>query len=327
MMRGRLVARRLGTAIVTLVLVTFVVFLLAHASPGDALSWESGDEAARRVSREREAELRALYHLDEPIHRQYLMWLADVARGDLGRSFHDRRPVADKIAERIGVTLTLNLASLALMVILAVPLGVMAALRPGSRLDRWTAAGTYALYAIPIFWAALLLQILFAVRLDWFPLAGLSSDGAEAHGWWVRASDHVAHLVLPVLCLSYGGVAYLSRFVRANLLENALFESARAARARGMTSRSIMVRHGFRLASVPMLTLAAFILPGLVGGSVIVEQVFAIPGLGRLFVDAMFQRDVPTIMGLTLLSAVATLAGIVAADLAYAAFDPRTRRA
>jgi peptide/nickel transport system permease protein len=326
MMRGRLLARRLGTAIVTLVLVTVVVFLLAHTSPGDALSWEAGDESARRLSREREAELRALYHLDEPLHRQYFLWLSDVARGDLGRSFHDRRPVADKIAERIGITLTLNFASLVLMVIVAVPLGVMAALRPGSRLDRWTASATYALYAVPVFWAALILQIVFAVRLDWFPLAGLSSGGAEAHGWWVRVSDRAAHLMLPVLCLSYTGVAYLSRFVRANLLENALFESARAARARGVAPVSILIRHGFRQASVPMLTLAAFVLPGLVGGSVIVEQVFAIPGLGRLFVDAMFQRDVPTIMGLTLLSAVATLAGIVAADLAYGVLDPRTRR-
>lgn len=325
-MRGRAFVRRLATAVVTLFLVTVLVFLLAHLSPGDAVTAESGDEAARRLSPERVAQIRALYHLDEPFHRQYLLWLSDVVRGDLGRSFHDRRPVLDKIAERIGITLTLNVVSLLLTVVAAVPLGVLAALRPGSRLDRWTATGGYALYAVPVFWAALVLQIVFAVRLDWFPLQGLSSFGAETHGAWVRFWDRAAHLVLPVICLSYTGIAYLSRFVRANLLENALFESVRAARARGMTSRSILWRHGFRQASVPLLTLAGFVLPALVSGSVIVEQVFSIPGLGRLFVDAMLQRDIPTVMGLTLLSAVATLLGILAADLAYTVFDPRTRR-
>jgi peptide/nickel transport system permease protein len=272
------------------------------------------------------AELERIYHLDQPLHRQYVMWLADVLRGDLGRSLHDRRPVAEKIGERIGITVILNGLALVLMILLAVPIGAAAAWRPGSWVDRLAATGTYALYAIPVFWAGLLLQIVFAVHLGWLPLAGLTSDGYETLGPLGRATDRLWHWILPVLCLSYGGVAYLSRFVRATLLDSASNESAVAARARGLSALAVLYKHGFRLAAVPMLTLAGFLLPALVGGSVIVETVFSIPGLGRLFVDAAFQRDLPVLLGLTLVSGAATLTGILLADLTYVIADPRVRR-
>jgi peptide/nickel transport system permease protein len=279
----------------------------------------------RRLTPEARRELEHLYHLDQPLHRQYLLWLSDALRGDLGRSFHDRKPVLQKIGERLGITLTLNALALGAMILISVPLGAAAALQPGSRWDRYTAVGSYLLYALPVFWAGLLLQILFSVRLGWLPLYGLASTDAGP-GWAALALDRAAHLVLPVLCLSYGGVAYLSRFVRATLLDNAAVEGSRAARARGLSSWAVICRHGFRQAAVPLLTLAGFLLPALVGGSVIVETIFAIPGLGRLFVDATFQRDLPVLMGLTLLSGTATLAGVVLADLAYAWVDPRVRR-
>jgi len=273
------------------------------------------------------AELERLYRLDQPLPRQYVLWLADTLRGDLGLSFHDRRPVADKIRERLAVSVTLNALALALMVALSVPLGAAAALRAGSRIDRFSAVGAYVLYAMPVFWAALLLQIAFAVQMDWLPLSGLASNEAERLGWFARILDRGAHLILPVICLSYGGLAYLSRFVRAALIDNVALDSARAARARGLSEWAVLCRHGFRQAAVPMLTLAGILLPALVGGSVIVETIFDIPGLGRLFVDATFQRDLPVLLGLTLLSGTATLAGIIAADVAYALADPRVRRA
>ena len=322
----RALARRVATGFLTLLLVTMIVFVLAHLAPGDPLSSDVEEEAGRSLGAERLAELRALYHLDEPVHLQYLLWLRDVVRGDLGRSFHDRRPVLQKVRERIGITLTLNALSLGLMVLLSVPLGAVAAWRPGSPVDRWAGVGTYALYALPLFWAGLLLQIVFAVRLSWLPLYGLESDGASELGALARFGDRAAHLVLPVACLTYGGLAYLSRFVRANLIESTLAESTRAARARGLSTFAVLLRHGFRQAAVPMLTLAAFLLPALVGGSVIVESVFAIPGLGRLFVDSVFRRDIPVLMGLTLVTGCATLAGILAADLTYAVVDPRVGR-
>jgi peptide/nickel transport system permease protein len=322
----RTLIRRLATGVLTLFLVTVLVLLLVHLAPGRPLAGGMETEGLHTISPEAQAEMDRIYHFDKPLHIRYFMWLGDLLRGDLGNSFHDKRPVADKIGERLGITLALNLSSLILMIVLAVPLGVAAAHRPGSAVDRLGGAGTYMLYAVPAFWAGLLLQILFAVRLGWLPLAGLASEGAERLGPVERLADGALHLVLPVICLSYGGLAYLSRFVRATLLESSSDEITVAARARGLSSFTVLCKHGFRRAAVPMLTLAGLILPSLVGGSVIVETLFALPGLGRLFVEAAFQRDIPVLMGLTLLSGTATLAGILAADLAYAVADPRIRR-
>lgn len=322
----RALALRLATGFLTLFLVTALVFLLIRVSAGDPLAEGMESDRAYRLSAYQRQELERLYRLDQPLHRQYFLWLGDAVSGDLGRSFHDRQPVSKKIAERIGVTLTLNGLSLALMVLLAVPLGALAAYRPDSRWDRIPAVLTYSLYALPVFWAGLLLQIAFAVRLDWLPLYGLRSDGYPSLSSGAALADRAAHLVLPVLCLTYGGLAFLSRFVRSTLIDNAALEGSRAARARGLSEIGVLVRHGFRRAAIPLLTLAGFLLPALVGGSVIVEKIFALPGLGRLFVDATFQRDLPVLMGLTLLSGAATLFGIIAADLAYLVLDPRVRR-
>ncbi len=322
----RTVLRRLATSAVTLLIVTALVFGLVALTQRDPVQ-NAQDETMRDLSPEWLAQVRAIYHLDRPLHERYLRWLGDVARGDLGRSLVDRRPVADKIRERLPPTLLLGGCSLLLMLAVSVPLGTLAAYRPGSWFDRISAGTVYGLYALPSFWAALLLQILFAVRLDWLPLYGLHSDAAARLSPTGRLADSLAHLVLPVVVMSYGGVAYLSRFVRANLVENLGAESARAARARGLTAWTVLLRHGFRQAAVPLLTLAGFLLPSILTGSVIVENVFSIPGLGRLFVESVFDRDLPTMMALTLLSGLATLAGIFLADLAYTWFDPRTRGA
>ncbi len=319
--------RRAASAMLTLFFVTLVVCCLIRLAPGEPLGAGPEEEIGMRVSAAARAELRALYHLDQPPHRQYGLWLSDLLRGDLGRSFHDRRPVAERIGERLGVTVALNVLSLLLALAVALPLGLLAALRPGSTFDRLAGGASYLLYAVPVFWAGLLLQIVCYGRLDWLPLAGLRSPESEYLGPAGRFLDLAAHFVLPVLCLSYGSLAYLSRFVRATLIENAAGESWRAARARGLSLASVLVRHGLRQAGVPLLTLASLLLPGLVGGSVIVETVFAIPGLGRLFVESAFQRDMPVLLGLTLLSGAATLLGILLADLAYAVVDPRVRRA
>lgn len=320
------VAARVAVAVPTLFLVTLVAFAFVRLLPGEPRG-AGIEEPGPGLTAERIAELRAQFHLDEPIASQYVRWLSDVARGDLGRSFAARRPVGELLRDRAGPTVLLNALAIVATLGIAVPLGAMCAARPGSALDRWTERATYALYGLPVFWVALLLQIGFAVRLDWFPLYGLYSEGAEAHGLVVRALDRAAHLVLPVICLSYPGIAFVVRFVRANLIESALPEAARAARARGVSSAGLVVRHGFRQASVPLLTLAAVLLPALVSGSVIVERVFSIPGLGMLFLEAVLERDLPIVMAMTLLSGVATLAGIVIADVLYAVLDPRVRRA
>ena len=322
----RVLLRRLATGLGTLFLVTVLVFLLVRLTAGDPFDAGMDSAGLTRLSPETRAELERIYHLDQPLHRQYLLWLGDALRGDLGRSIHDRRPVSRKIGERLGITFGLNGISLVLTILLAVPMGAAAAWRPGSRWDRYSGIGTYVLYALPVFWAGLLLQILFAVHLDWLPLAGLNSEGFRSLGALGRFWDRALHMFLPVVCLTYGGLAYVARFVRATLIDSAAGDEIRAARARGMSEWSAVIRHGFRRAAIPLLTLAGFLLPALVAGSVIVETIFAIPGLGRLFVDAAFQRDMPVMLGLTLLSGAATLAGVIAADLAYAVADPRIRR-
>lgn len=321
----RIVARRILTGVVTLLFVTWIIFALIQAAPGDPLHGEaSGESAAQGLNAAQIAELRAQYHWDEPLPRRYARWLADVLRGDLGKSFRDQRAVSEKILERVGTTFSLNIVAFGIMLALAVPIGCAAAARPGSRWDRWSGIVAYALYSVPVFWAALVLQLVFAVRLEWLPLYGLHSDAARAAGALARACDRAAHLVLPVACLSYGGIAYIARFVRANLLESAFGDAARAARARGVAPARLLLVHGFRSAAVPLLTLAGFLLPALLGGSVIVETVFGVPGAGLLFTDSVKERDLPVILGLALMSGTATLMGIIGADIAYAAVDPRT---
>jgi len=321
-----LIVRRLGSALATLFLVCAAVFLLIQLAPGSAVDESSDQDGFNRLTTESREELRRIYRLDRPLPVQFGLWLSDLARGDLGQSFANRQPVREKITERLGVTLTLNALALTLMIGLSVPLGTLAAWRPGSRLDRWTATGLYALYAIPAFWAGLLLQNFLSVRLGWFPVAGSGSAELAGLSWGARSLDGILHLVLPVLTLSYGGIAYLSRFVRATLLEQVGGETLLAVRARGLSRWVALWRHGFRLAAVPMLTLAGFLLPALFSGSVIVETLFSLHGVGRLFVDAALQRDVPVLMGLTLVSGATTLAGIVLADIFYVVFDPRVHR-
>jgi peptide/nickel transport system permease protein len=313
---------RAGTAVATLLLVTAAVFALVHLAAGDVLDTGAGEGA--RLNPEMRQAFREVYRLDEPPVKRYALWLAGLARGDLGLSLVDRRPVAQKIEERIGLSLTLNAAAIAVMALLSIPLGLASAWRPGSRTDRVVAGLTFLLYAVPAFWAALMLQWVFAVGLGWFPLFG--PGGGDGVQGWARVGDRAAHLVLPVVCLSYGGLAYLVRFVRGGLLETGSAEVVRAARARGVPEFRAFARHGLRQAAVPMLTLAGFLLPRLLGGSVIIETVFALPGLGRLLVEAAFGRDLPTLLGLTVLSGAATLAGIVLADVSHALVDPRTRR-
>jgi len=318
----RAAARRVLISAATLLCVTAIVFLLLSLSPGDAAS----AAAESRVPRAQVEALRAQLHLDEPPLRRYGLWLGDLLHGDLGRSFATGRPVRVAIGERLPLTLGLNTAALALMLMLAVPLGAAAAWRPGSALDRWSGMLSYALYALPVFWAALVLQMVFAIRLEWLPLFGPAPSAARAAGGWTALRANAAHAVLPVLCLGYPGLAYLVRFVRGTLAEAMGADTTRAARARGAGSPAALLTHAFRTAAVPMLTMLGFLLPGLVGGSVLVETIFALPGLGQLMVEAVAGRDVPVVLGLTLLSGAAVLAGVLLSDLAALAVDPRLRR-
>lgn len=318
------IATRIATAAVTLLLVTIVVFALLCALPGDP---SVGDEGPRPLPPEYRAALRAQYHLDDSWPVRYGRWVHDVSRGDLGTSFSEKQPVATILRLRLPVSLGLNVLALLAMLGVAVPLGIIGAAQPDGPWDRAGWIATTALYAIPVFWTALLLQWLFAIRLGWLPLSGVSTDGARRLSAAGAFADTARHLVLPAACLASGGLAYVTRFVRSNLVESTAGEGGKAARARGLSTLQYVARHGVVQAVVPLLTLAGFLIPRLVAGSLLTEAIFNVPGLGSLLFDSILARDLPVVLALTLLSGVATLFGTTLSDVLIVWLDPRVRHA
>ncbi len=319
---SRYILRRLGLAIPTLAGIIVLVFLLLHLAPGSPVS-ALGAESGRRVSHRAAEEMRRAYGLDRPLPERFAKWVGRIVRLDLGESFVDRRPVAGRIREALPYTLCLNGVALLLTLLIAVPLGVAAGGRPEGPLDRTSGAILFALYSTPTFWAALLLQALFSVKLQWLPLYGVASDSPPAG--LAGFLDRLTHLALPAVCLTYGSLAYYARLVRSSVAEVRSADYILAARARGLSRRAALWKHAFRNALLPLITLLGLILPALLSGSVIIERIFAWPGLGRLYFDSILARDYPVVLALSLLGAVATLAVTLAADLAYALADPRVR--
>jgi peptide/nickel transport system permease protein len=318
----RYILRRVVLAVPTLAGIVVLVFGLLHLAPGSPVS-AMGGESGRRVSGRAAIEMKRLYGLDRPLPERFGKWVSRLARLDLGESFVDRRPVSERIREALPYTLMLNGLALFLTLAIAIPLGVEAGGRPESAFDRISGAALFALYSTPSFWAALLLQTLFCVKLRWLPLYGVASDPV-APGL-AGVLDRLAHLALPVVCLTYGSLAFYARLVRSGVAEARLTDYVLAARARGLSRREALWKHAFRNALLPLITLLGLVLPGLLSGSVIIERIFAWPGLGRLYFDSILSRDYPVVLALSLVGAVATLAITLAADIAYAVADPRVR--
>lgn len=318
----RYVVRRLLLALPTLAGIVVLVFFLLHLAPGSPVS-ALGADTGRRVSVRAAEEMRRVYGLDRPLPERFAAWVGRVARLDFGESFVDRRPVLERIREGLPYTLALNGAALLLTLAIAVPLGVAAGGRPEGPLDRASGAILFALYSLPAFWAALLLQTLFAVRLRWLPLYGVGSDSEGPAGG--RLTDLALHAVLPVVCLTYGSLAFFARLIRASVAETRNADYVLAARARGLSRREALWKHAFRNALLPLVTLLGLVLPGLLSGSVIIERIFNWPGLGRLYFDSILSRDYPVVLALSLLGAVATLVLTLVADVASAVVDPRVR--
>ncbi|MFQ5670304.1 MAG: ABC transporter permease [Acidobacteriota bacterium] len=321
---GTYLLRRLLVALSSLAGITVVTFALAHLAPGEPLP--GAVDAQRPADPQTVHALRQRYGLDRPLPRQYADWVARVIRLDFGRSFVDHRPVRDKILERLPRTLALNLVSLLLIAVIAIPLGVASAAHRDGPLDRIGGPILYALYSLPSFWVALLLQAGLAVGLGFFPLAGLHSDSASGWPFIWRWADAAWHMALPALCLSYGSLAFFARFSRASLLEALAADFTRTARARGLPPGRVVWRHALGASWLPFLTLSGLLLPTLVSGSVIIERIFAWPGIGTLLFDSLLARDYPTILGLSGLTAILVLAGTLGADLLYLLADPRLRR-
>lgn len=278
-----------------------------------------------RISYEARARLEKLYDLDKPLHIRYIKWLSRIVRLDLGTSISDGRPVVDKILERIPVTLTINILALILILAVSVPLGIKAASKPGSLFDKTTTVGVFVGFALPAFWVALLLMQLFSIKLGWLPISGIKSIDFEYFPLPKKMLDLARHLILPVFVSAIGSLAGFSRYIRQNMV-NALSQPfIVTAKAKGLSRRQILYRHALPNAILPLITILGLSVPGLLGGSIIFESIFALPGLGQLFYTAVMMRDYNLIMASVVLGAVLTMLGNLAADIAYAYADPRIR--
>ena len=317
--------RRLVLATPLLVGITFVSFLVIHLAPGEPVENQMG-ETSTQSDRELRERLKEIYGLDKPLHVQYWSWLTRLVRLDFGRSFSpDARPVLQKIGERLPVTLLLNIVEMMVIVVLAIPIGVLSATRQYSRFDKVTTIFVFVGFATPDFWLALMLMILFGVQLGWLPISGLRSPTWEYLSFWQQQWDFVAHLALPILVATFGGLAGFSRYMRQSMLEVIRQDYIQSARAKGLPERMVIAKHALRNALLPIVTVLGLSLPGLIGGSVIVESIFAIPGMGQLMVQAVFERDYPVIMGNLVIVASLTLVANLIADLTYSLVDPRIR--
>src|SRR5215475_5936139 len=289
--------RRLLLAVPLLLGITFISFMVIHLAPGDPVEVQTGDMTERNI-REAYKALREMYGLDKPLYVQYWNWLTRIVRLDFGRSFApDGRPVLTKIGERLPITLLLNIIEMLIILSLAVPIGVMSATRQYSAFDKVTTIFVFLGFATPDFWLALLLMILFGVQLGWLPISGLRSLNWEYLSFWGQQLDFLSHLLLPILVATFGGLAGFSRYMRQCMLEVVRQDYIQTARAKGLSERVVIGKHALRNALLPIVTVLGLSLPGLIGGSVIVESIFAIPGMGQLMVQAVFERDYPVIMG------------------------------
>ncbi len=303
--------------------ITIMCFLAIHLAPGDPTT--VGGDLNPKVSLQARERIKAFYGLNDPWPVQYVRWLRKIAVLDFGTSLTDMRPVGEKILERVPVTLSINLLSLLLIFGIAVPIGVAAAAKPHGPFDQITTVVVLLGFSAPTFWVALLAMRAFGVQAQWLPISGLHSLGSDTWPWWQRWRDVGWHLILPVGISAFGGLAGLTRYMRGSMLETLQQDYIRTARAKGVPERAVLFRHALRNALLPVITILGLSIPGLLGGSVIFETIFSIPGLGRLYYDAVMARDLLTVMGLLTISAVLALLGNLIADLAYAAADPRIR--
>ena len=315
------VLRRLGLAVPTTLGVCTVLFAALHLAPGNAADHFTDPEWPYDV---REAIERNL-GLDQPLPVQYGKWLGAMARLDFGRSFSRHRPVLEVLTDAMPFTLALCGTSLLLVFALGIPVGVLSASRRGTRGEAVVHGGCLVVYAVPSFLLALLLLLVFAHQLPWLPASGPQGTDYHLLSPAAQVWDRLVHMVLPVLALTLAPAAGVARYTRASMLEVLEQPFVRAARARGLDERRVVVRHALRNALLPLVTLLGLYLPFLLAGSVLVESVFAWPGMGKLIVDAIGARDLPLVLGNAVLYTFAVIGGNLLADVLYAAADPRVR--
>lgn len=304
--------------------ITIISFIVIHLAPGSPTDMQTSlNPLAGELVR---ARLDALYGLDRPLLTQYFDWLFRLLHFDFGISLSsDARPVIDKIMERLPLTVGMNVASLILTLLIALPIGIVSAVKQGTWLDRTLTVLVFLGFAMPGFWLALLLMLYFGIDLGVLPLSGLTSMNYAQLDTLDKLLDIAWHLVLPITVGTVGGIAGTSRFLRSSMLEVLRQDYILTARAKGLPMNRVIIRHALRNALLPVITMLGLSVPGLIGGSVIIETIFALPGLGQLFYGAVMARDYPLIMGNLVFGAVLTLLGNMLADIGYGLADPRIR--
>lgn len=321
------IIRRLLLMIPTLLGITVMVFAISRIAPGDPFSMSIGPggqmdvEVATDVRKAR----MDLYGLDEPVPVQYAKWLWRVVRFDFGDSIKHNRPVIELIKERLPITLTLNLTAFVLIYIVSLPLGILTAVRNKKIFDRVSSVVLLALWSLPSMWVGQMMIGYFCgpAPKNWFPPAGLSNNYADQLPFFPWLADRLWHLVLPVICLTYSGFAYLTKQVKAGMLDNLRADYIRTARAKGLSNRVVIFRHAFRNSIIPVITVTATLLPAMLGGSVIIEKIFSIPGMGLLAFEAVTTRDYNVVMAVATIGGFMNLIGLLLGDIAYAIADVR----
>jgi peptide/nickel transport system permease protein len=316
--------------------ISIISFLIIHLAPGDPASLKrhglsEGGKAAMesaRGTKDAVTKFRERYGLDQPLHVQYGRWIGRLARGDLGKTFFGERDVWEEIKPRLIVTIGLQGAAFFLVFVVAIPLGIYSAWRPRSWFDHFASLGMFILYSLPAFWVATMLIILFGNAEDpflglSFPVSGLHDERLVNPSAWEKSWDVVVHAFLPVVCLTYGTLAAVSRYMRGGMLDVIRQDYVRTARAKGLPESRVILKHALRNGLFPIITLTAAMLPGLVAGSIIIESIFSIPGMGSYTIESIRLREYDVLMTIFLLSAVVELFAILVADILYAVVDPR----
>jgi peptide/nickel transport system permease protein len=308
------IARRLIAIIPVLAVVAIFVFLMLRLTPGDPAAVIAGDNATS----DQIADIRTKLGLDEPIYAQFTIWIGNVLKGNFGESFFFKKTVAELIAQRVEPTLALAICTLLIAIVFAIPLGVLAAYRHGSWVDRCVMGFSVLGFSVPVFVIGYLLIYLFAIELGWLPVQGYVRIGVNFWGFLER-------MVLPSVTLGVVFIALIARMTRASVLEVLNEDYIRTARAKGLSNRVVLMRHALRNAAVPILTVIGVGIAGLIGGAVVTESVYGLPGLGRLTVEAVLSRDFPTIQAVILLFSVVYVGINLLIDISYTLFDPRIR--
>lgn len=308
------VLRRLLVAIPTFLGTTLIVFVMSQLAPGGPM-----DQLTAGVEMTQEAydALKASLGLDRPIIIQYLSWLSGFFHGDLGVSYRTNLSVMATISQRIGPTLLLTLTSMVISLLIAVPLGILIARHPYGKLDYLANGFSFLGQAVPNFLFSLVLMYLFGVYLNWLPITGMNSPDSTS------LADTLRHIILPCSVLCWRQIAAYMRYTRSSMLEVFNLDYVKTARAKGISERRVILRHVFRNAVIPVITAVGMRVPALIGGTVVVEQIFGWPGVGSLMIDSISYRDYPVIMGITCMIAAVVLITNLVMDLIYAALDPR----